>query len=114
MSYPDDDPRALRAKPRLKTFHPVELRDEAGPSRAHLLDLSATGALVHREEPPAPGAVVRIGIAGAPRPAKVVWQDGKRFGVAFTASLRDDEVVQVVETVERTIRTASQRIGGIR
>jgi hypothetical protein len=50
-------------------------------ARVHILDLSATGALVHHPEPPATGVLAWIDCAGAARPAKVIRRDGDRLGL---------------------------------
>lgn len=106
MPNDQQDMRALRAKPRLKIFQPVELDAGAGPLRAHLLDLSTTGALVHANSAPTLGASVRLLIEGQPpRAARVMWCNGARFGIAFTTPLADAQV----EAVLRSQRGAAPR-----
>lgn len=95
----DEDVRRLRAKPRSKLFQPTELRDAAGtPRRAHLLDMSATGALVHAAEPPGPGDTVQLVLAGVARTAQVMWTEERRFGVRFRMPLTDAQVTEIVTT----------------
>jgi hypothetical protein len=87
-----DDMRSLRAQPRLKVFQPIELHVGAMPLRAHLLDLSASGALVHSVAAPAANTALRLTLGGLVRTARVVWRDGVRFGIAFTVPLCESEV----------------------
>ena len=96
MVADSDDVRALRGQPRLKVFLPIELYAGTTPLRAHLLDLSASGALVHSVAAPAPGSPVRLMIGGLVRTARVVWQDGVRFGIAFAVPLREIEVERML------------------
>ncbi|MES2043743.1 MAG: PilZ domain-containing protein [Pseudomonadota bacterium] len=91
-----DDVRSLRGQPRLKVFLPIEIYAGTTPLRAHLLDLSASGALVHSIAAPATGTPVRLMVAGLVRTARVVWQDGVRFGIAFVVPLRDVEVERML------------------
>ena len=88
-------PAAARAV-RLKVFQPIELETATGPVRAHLLNLSRTGALIHCADTPDQGAVVRVELGGTANVARVVWRDGKRFGVAFVGKL---EPAQIEDTL---------------
>jgi hypothetical protein len=96
MVADSDDMRSLRGQPRRKVFQPIEVHVGTTPLRAHLLDLSASGALVHSLAAPEPGAVVRLTIGGLVRSARVVWQDGVRFGIAFLVPLREIEVERML------------------
>jgi PilZ domain len=87
-----DDVRSLRRQPRLKVFQPIEIHVGTTPLRAHLLDLSASGALVHSTTAPATGTPLRLTLGGLVRTARVVWRDGVRFGIAFTVPLCETEV----------------------
>ncbi len=82
----DSDHRIAR---RHKTFEPATLRSAAGEARAHLINLSATGALVHMVDPPKRGSVVSIDLRHVSADAEVVWTSGSRFGVAFRSRLAD-------------------------
>jgi len=92
-----DKARSLRARPRLKVFQPVEIYAGVAPLRAHLLDLSVSGALVHSSAAPAPGTPLRLRIGGLVRTARVVWQDGLRFGIAFALPLLETEVERALK-----------------
>jgi hypothetical protein len=78
---------AERAARRHKLFEPVELLLDRSCSRAHLLNISATGALVHNDNPPGPGARIRLKLDGAEQEARVIWRDGRRIGVRFEIAL---------------------------
>ena len=112
MNHPTD-PRHLRAKPRLKLFEPTELEAGPAPTRAHLLDLSATGALVHSASPPAPGQSVKLALDGKPRQARVMWVDDRRFGVAFRVPLSDGQVTDILDERRERVADASRRTGAI-
>jgi hypothetical protein len=53
------------------------------PSRIHLLDLSAYGALAHAAEPPEPGEIVWLVCKGCEILSRTAWVRGTRFGLAF-------------------------------
>jgi hypothetical protein len=94
-----DDVRSLRGQPRRKVFLPIEIYAGTTPLRAHLLDLSVSGALVHSVTAPAPGTPVRLMVGGMVRSARVMWQDEVRFGIAFMLPLREVEVERMLAPV---------------
>lgn len=96
MEYDKNQVRRLRGEPRRKIFHPVELRAGGPARRAHLLDLSAGGALAHCADPPATGASIILVIGEALHAASVVWRDGLRFGMAFRFDLSAAEIDRVL------------------
>lgn len=108
----EEELRRLRGKPRLKLFQPTEMRDTGGETRrAHLLDLSATGALVHASDPPAAGGGVQLLLDGAFRAGEVMWADGRRFGLRFRAPLADAQVDGILSARAALVAEASLRIG---
>lgn len=114
MTNRDEDVRHLRAKPRSKLFQPTELCDAAGAiRRAHLLDLSATGALVHATEPPQPGGMIQLTLGGTPRSCHVMWVEDRRFGVRFRTPLTDAQVADILATQAALVAEASRRTGPI-
>lgn len=107
----DSDVRRLRDTPRLKLFEPTEMEGPGGPARAHILDLSATGALVHAARPPAVGEHVQLRVAGILRYSRVMWVDDQRFGVAFRLPLAGDELDRVLSAQkERTAAVIVNRV----
>lgn len=65
------------------------MRDGEATHRVHFLNISKTGALMHADRPPAVGATCTFGVVGNLGIAKVVWVDGKRFGIHFLVPLTD-------------------------
>lgn len=90
------DLQQARAQARQKLFQPTTIVTPAGEARAHLLDLSGTGALLHAATPPMVAARVQVGCAGERRTGRVVWVRGNRFGVVFTVPLTPAEVARAV------------------
>ena len=76
-SSPASEPRATRHK----VFLPAELIGPDGTTRVHILNLSATGALIHADAPPMTGATVRLSCGAIGWGARVMWSQGKRFGI---------------------------------
>ena len=103
-----------RATPRLKVFEPTAMHDHGGEAvKVHLLDLSATGALVHAAVAPPSGARVQIDCGGAMRTARVVWANGQRFGVAFTMPMTERQVEETVAHRQAEVAIAGARIGSL-
>jgi hypothetical protein len=90
------DVQQARAQPRSKLFQPTTMRGPAGETRAHLLDLSSTGALVHATAPPMVAARIQLRCGGELRAGRVVWVRGHRFGVVFSVPLSPAEVARAV------------------
>ncbi|UZW55267.1 PilZ domain-containing protein [Sphingobium sp. JS3065] len=76
-----------RHDPRRKMFGPVALRFGGMVARAHFLDLSCLGALAHCETPPGAGAYLIIEAEGMQASGRVIWVNGKRFGIQFNQPL---------------------------
>jgi hypothetical protein len=72
-----------RASARYKIFELVSFMFDGHETRAHLLNISMTGALVHSAQPPKTGSAIQLVINGRHYPARVVWSHGARFGIAF-------------------------------
>lgn len=72
---------------RHKMFGPVALRTSDTAFRAHFLDLSCSGALAHSETPPAYGSFLAIEALGLEASGRVIWTNGKRFGIQFSTPL---------------------------
>ena len=98
---------------RAKIFQPGVMHTISGPQRIHLLDVSASGALVYTAgEAPAVGAVVRLSAVAPLGPARVKWVSGKRFGVAFPTPLSADCVDQMLDA-QRTLNKRIEEQPGI-
>ncbi len=78
-----------RGAARHKLFEPFDLCQAGQSVRAHMLDLSVSGALLHAERPPRIGAGVILAFPGLEVAAHVVWVRAKRFGVRFDMLLPD-------------------------
>ena len=87
MPLPAPSPVGPRIAPRHKVFLPAEMIGAGGSTRAHLLNLSTTGALMHADTPPASGATVQLRCGTASWSARVVWAADKRFGVVHVTRL---------------------------
>lgn len=88
--------RERRIGLRHKVFQPTTLVAGITAVRAHLLNLSRHGALVHADAPPARGVAVRLECAGRMRLARVMWVQGARFGVAFALALSGEQVAAAI------------------
>jgi len=96
-----------RGATRAKIFQPGEMHTISGSQRVHLLDVSATGALVYTAGAVPPvGAVVRLSAVVPLGPARVRWISGKRFGVSFPTPLSAECVDRMLDTQ----RTLAKRI----
>lgn len=103
MIHETVDARRLRAKPRHKMSEPTSVAGPDGTARAHMLDLSATGALLHSLTPPQKHATVRLFVSGSARPARVMWVEDRRFGVHFRLPLSDAEMAGAMALPEPTV-----------
>ena len=68
---------------RRKVFEPCRLVAATGEERAHLLNISDGGALLHAATAFVPGHRVRIVIGEIELPAVVAWKSDRRIGVTF-------------------------------
>ena len=89
-------PPADRIARRHKTFEPTKLVTGAGELRAHVLNVSATGALIHAPGGPARGERCMVVLAGREIAAEVMWVDGARSGLAFRGMLTPDELTRLL------------------
>lgn len=85
-----------RGRHRLKLFQPGTVRVSRDLLRVHVLNISLTGALVHRDQPPPPGTLLDIRIGGMERRASVAWASGARFGIQFQIPLTESELHGVI------------------
>lgn len=73
--------------PRHKVFEPVLLAAAGVTARAHLLNVSLTGALLHVAPPVMRGDRLTVALRGIWVPAQVVRVAGPRAGIAFERPL---------------------------
>ena len=69
----------------------------AGELRAHILNVSATGALIHASGGPARGERCMVVLVGREIAAEVMWVDGARFGIAFRGMLTPGELTRLLD-----------------
>lgn len=86
-----------RRTARHKLFEPIALSVRGQAIRAHLLDLSSTGALAHSETPPPLNAFVTINASGVTAMGRVMWISSKRFGVQFSEPLSETMMNALIE-----------------
>jgi hypothetical protein len=79
------------------------------PFRAHLLDISCSGALAHADTPPLPDARLRIDVMGFSLAARVMWVNAKRFGIRFDALLSDDQLDRLLDATDIVVQPAGTR-----
>ena len=100
-SRPAPSPAEPRIATRHKVFLPAEMAGTDGHARVHLLNLSPSGALVHGEAPPPPGALVQFHCAAMRWSVRVVWAQGKRFGVTHQGGLAPAQMEQLLASQRR-------------
>ncbi|MDO7841866.1 PilZ domain-containing protein [Sphingomonas immobilis] len=72
---------------RLKAFAPTRLVDITGVRRAHVLNISSTGALLYCVGGADPRGVVTFDLPGMSINAAVQWVLADRFGVKFSVAV---------------------------
>lgn len=106
--------KTSRLNVRLKVFQPTTVRTGSIDTRAHLLNLSVTGALVHHATPPRAGSVVEIGCCGAMRFGQVRWAGDSHFGVQFWSPVSEEILSGALSAREALVAVESERIGKLR
>lgn len=86
-----------RASARHKIFELIVAIIDGHETRAHLLNISTTGALVHSTQPPKTGSVIQLVMNGRDYTARVVWSNSTRYGIAFGSPL----AAPIVEAILR-------------
>lgn len=92
-----DSARERRLSARRKMFEPVNLILGPVKMRAHLLDMSCSGALAHCETPPAAGSYVAVSALGLQTSGRVKWVTGKRFGIQFSQLMSPRDVETILQ-----------------
>lgn len=88
-----------RMAARHKMFEPVRLHRDGEAWRAHLLDLSRTGARLHADLPPDVDQWVEVELFGLLLRGRVIWEKARRFGVRFDQALPDPLLQGLIDTV---------------
>lgn len=88
-----------RSAPRHKIFLPTQVYLSTGETRAHLINVSSSGALVHATTTPHCEETIQVALCGALIPARVRWVDGRRFGLSFLQPLGDAQIKQLIGEV---------------
>lgn len=99
-----DGEHHLRATPRYKLFQPTEICTDGSTRRVHLLNLSTGGALIYATDPPPRGTPLRVSCGARSLPARVAWNDGRRFGVAFFTPLSHADVSDAIAAHDALVR----------
>jgi hypothetical protein len=81
---------------RLKIFLPVLLRWAGQEERAHLLDLSSSGARMHARIAPSTKEIIEIVWEDRIFAGQCVWSRGSRFGIAFKAPIDKGQIVSML------------------
>ena len=95
------NPKAFgRKHHRHKLFEPATITVSDATRRAHLLNLSTTGALVHCGDPPRIGQWVAIDCGTLRADCETLWIDEeKRFGVRFREPVRQSVIDAFVRSL---------------
>lgn len=76
-----------RCSERVKVFKPADLLMNGVKCRSHILNVSATGAMIHTPTSVLVGGMIRICAAGLDRHGVIVWKNGPKFGLRFNRSM---------------------------
>lgn len=91
----DGAAHAARGDPRVKLFQLAGLRADGDAHRAHVLDISRSGARVHCAADLRCGQAVALMIEHLHIPATVLWEDSHRVGLRFDAPLIDHQLKRI-------------------
>jgi hypothetical protein len=91
----EPDARAARGEPRVKTFQLASLRADEAVCRAHVLDISRSGARVHCTADLRRGQQVTLMIEHLRIAATILWVAEQRAGLRFQTSLIDDQLRRI-------------------
>jgi hypothetical protein len=100
----NDNGRPIRAEPnnaarvsvRHKVFEPSELSLGGERVRAHVINVSETGVLVHTEAQADKGREVELRLGDDWYPARVAWVARPRLGLAFVKRLPEDVLAKLL------------------
>lgn len=84
-----------RGEPRVKIFQLASLRIDSAASRAHILDISSSGARVHCAVELRRGQRTTLLVEHLHIAATVLWTHDQRAGLRFDARLTDDQLRRI-------------------
>ena len=99
----DPWPHRPRGAVRSKVFRLAGLLTARGTERAHVLDVSATGARLHCAAALAAGDEVAIETAGVTVRGRVMWIADGRIGLRFHRRLSEGELAQLLAPIEAAL-----------
>lgn len=88
-----------RGEPRVKLFRLARLRHGDALLRAHLLDISPSGARMHCAADLKPGQLVALMVDDRPIPAVVLRASGGRIGLRFGVRLDEDRLRRIAAEI---------------
>jgi hypothetical protein len=86
-----------RRSRRLKVFLPTEIVIDEASVRAHVLDISSSGSLLHTGTEPLSGSEVIVRLKDDALTAKIVWVGAGRLGLEFSTELTDDQIDRILD-----------------
>jgi hypothetical protein len=97
MQFRASKPSDARVAPRTKTFQPAVVRQGSREHRAHILDVSTSGAELHLPSDVAVGSLLTLACDQVVATARVVWTTGQRCGVHFSRALSVQELQVIAQ-----------------
>jgi hypothetical protein len=92
--------KAKRLHPRLKIFRLVKVRMGSEMYRAHALNISCGGALLHCTAVSQMCGLIHLTIDGSERAALIAWTHRERLGIQFMSPLTDAQIDAIVAIEE--------------
>ena len=78
-------------------FLPTEIIIDDAAIRAHILDISTSGSLLHTGTEPRLGSDVVLRLKDGALSAKIVWVGSGRLGIQFTTELSVEQIDDILE-----------------
>ena len=80
-----------------------------GRRRVHMLNISATGALVYGRDAPEPGSIVTLHGALEFGQARIAWRKDKCFGIAFLRPICAQQIARIAEAQRNLVEGVARR-----